>query len=609
VKRRHPQLVRAAARVLAIGGTLILLLTAFRAGWNQQTTDFPNYYTAALLVRQHAPLRNFYDWTWFQKQMTLAGFENQLGAYTAQTPLTMTPMLPIAAYAPQTAKRIWISSSFILLAATIWLLSRTTALSWEHLALLALGGFGSLNTSFLLGQYYLFLLFLLTLSFCWLKRRATGLSGTAAGVAFCLKLYGGPLLAYYAVKREWRGALSFLISSAALAGCAIALFGWADCTYYFTHVLPRSLDGSASDPYDPGNATLSTFFRRLFVREPELNPAPVFNAPWAFFFLYRLTSLTIALLPCVAIFTARNRSHDRDFALFVIAILLLSTSVSSYTYVLLLLPVALLIEGSRAIERAVLVFLYVLLNAPLWHAGHNLTALFPKLWLLLLLFALAGRPYLRHLTRRRWIGTLALVTVASTLDTFSRMTDYRQEPGQRYEHIAVEQSAALSTFPVVLRDEVFYESLDVRQERYLLGRLHNETTEAISFEGQAFYPTATSDGAIRFELVKNRKTMLMQFDPSTRTTNRLDPASFSQLPRTEAISPDGRWVAFTSDTSGHQHIRLRNTLSGKVEELTGGSCNSSYPAWASDSSAIIFASDCGRSFGLTSLYRARIAIE
>lgn len=63
----------------------IFLLTAFRAGWTRAETDFPNYYTAAVLVRHRQPLRNFYDWTWFERQMNYAGVERQLGAYTPQT--------------------------------------------------------------------------------------------------------------------------------------------------------------------------------------------------------------------------------------------------------------------------------------------------------------------------------------------------------------------------------------------------------------------------------------------------------------------------------------------------------------------------------------------
>src|ERR1700730_8186430 len=69
---------------------------AFRAGWTQRSTDFPNYYTAAVLVRQRKPLPIFYDWTWSARQINYAGSESQVGAYTPQTPLTMLPMVGLA---------------------------------------------------------------------------------------------------------------------------------------------------------------------------------------------------------------------------------------------------------------------------------------------------------------------------------------------------------------------------------------------------------------------------------------------------------------------------------------------------------------------------------
>src|SRR5580704_11340198 len=108
----------------ALVAVVIFFATTFRAGWNRAETDFPNYYTAAVLVREGAPLHNYYDWTWFQRQMNYAGVENQLGAYIPQTPLTMLPIVPLAGFAPQTAKRIWLLFNVAFLAATLLMLSR-----------------------------------------------------------------------------------------------------------------------------------------------------------------------------------------------------------------------------------------------------------------------------------------------------------------------------------------------------------------------------------------------------------------------------------------------------------------------------------------------------
>ena len=89
----------------AIGALLAahLIVVPFRQGWTRMGTDFPNYYTAAVLTLKHEPLRQFYDWVWFQRHIHYAGIEHELGGYVPDTPLTMLPVLPLAAFPPQRA--------------------------------------------------------------------------------------------------------------------------------------------------------------------------------------------------------------------------------------------------------------------------------------------------------------------------------------------------------------------------------------------------------------------------------------------------------------------------------------------------------------------------
>jgi hypothetical protein len=84
------------ALALAALGVLLaahLVVVPFRQGWTQMGTDFPNYYTAAVVTLKHEPLQQFYDWVWLQRQIHFAGIEHQLGGYVPYTPLTMLPVL------------------------------------------------------------------------------------------------------------------------------------------------------------------------------------------------------------------------------------------------------------------------------------------------------------------------------------------------------------------------------------------------------------------------------------------------------------------------------------------------------------------------------------
>ncbi len=158
-------IVPTVTRLAAVGAVVFFLATAFRSGWSRAETDFPNYYTAAVLMSKGMPVREYYDWTWFQRQMNFAGIERQLGGYQPQTPLTALPLIGLAHFPVQTAKQIWLVVNFCFLSGTVWTLARITGFRLEQMALLAFLGFGSLYSNFLYGQYYVLLLLLLTLTF------------------------------------------------------------------------------------------------------------------------------------------------------------------------------------------------------------------------------------------------------------------------------------------------------------------------------------------------------------------------------------------------------------------------------------------------------------
>ena len=593
--------LRLAQRALIFVASLFFLLTAFRAGWIHFETDFGNYYTAAVLVRTKQPLRNYYDWTWFARQMNFAGIEGRIGAYASQTPLTMMPLVPISSLPPQIAKRVWLTVNLLLLLLTVYLLVRVTFMSVEMVSLLVFCGFYSLRTNFLYGQYYVFLLFLLTLAYFCLVRGGSVASGCVAGVAFALKLYAGPLLLYFAAIRNRKATAAMLATILCSCVLAISLFGWRDVEFYGTHVLTRSLEGGSIDPYDAGNPTISTLLHRLLREDPELNPHPVANNPELFFFLRTFANLAILIVITAAAGIRQTIKSDRGFACFIVATLLLSTNVASYTYVLLLLPVALLWRESTSSERLGLVVLYFLLAAPL-----PLGWLFPKLWLLVLLLWYAGRPYWRLLPIRPIAALLIVAACFAWLDARSRLRSYAQEPGRRFANAAGQNGVGFSSFPVPLHSGLFFQS--IARGRYVLAWFHDDHTENLFFDGQALHPRAsTSDGSIVFDLVAHRASTLMEFDPSRRIVRRASVAEV-QVSSGAVTSPDGKWVAYTADSQGWEQVWIRPCAGGSATRLTGGKCSSASPAWEPDSKAIIFASDCDRGQGLPALYRAAVDV-
>jgi hypothetical protein len=423
-------------------------------------------------------------------------------------------------------------------------------------------------------------------------------------VVFGLKLYGGPFLLYFVLKRNWKAAAGMLAATAIAVATAIALFGWADVHFYASQILPRSLEGEVIDPYSSRIGTLTAFLRHSLVMEGDLNPEPPWNAPAVFFFLRPFTTVLILAFTLFGLASEGKEFHRRGFAWFTIAIVLLSSNAASYTYILLLLPVVLLLEHATPRKTIFLIASYIALNffvLPEWQR------FFPKLWILAALFFVEGREFWRSFSPKLVASALAAAILIAALDARRHMSVYVLEPGRHFQRIALDQGTYLSTYPAVSSAGLFYQAM-VRSG-YVLRWLHDGQVEEFSFYGQVFHPVAPSFyGPLYLELVKNRASTTMTFDP---TTKEIAPAtSTPALPTKDSVvSPDGKWVAFESAEFGPKQMWLRNTMSGKVQLVAGGNCNNSSPAWEEDSHTLIFASDCGRGIGMPVLYRANLPLQ
>jgi hypothetical protein len=533
---------------------VFLLFPPLRWGWTHVETDFPNYYTAAVLLRQRAPLRNFYDWTWFQRQMNYAGTERQLGGYTPQPPLAMLPMVPLAGLSPQSAKRVWLSLDLIFLAAAIWMLSRMTRLPAAGLLLLALLGHYALAGNFELGQYYIFLLFLLTASCFLLLKGRDWMGGSLLGIIFVMKGYGAPFLLYLAWKRRWRALAGMIAAGSALALFSIFWFGWQDNLYYVIGVFARAMVGESTDPYAAGLPTIYNMLRHTLSIEPELNPAPLANLPALCFFLQAVLPLAILVFCFIALPRRDAPEEDvpRELAWVIIVAFLISPHRAFYTGIVLLLPIALLLEKARRVWFAGLVAAYLLLCVSLPRA---LDPFFPTLWVLMALYLAIGIQYWRNL--RPALAGLALtcILIFSAVSTVRRMESYSLEPPQKFERVHVEPHAIYSASPAVSQNGIVYESIG--KGRYELKQWQDGRLQSLAFEGQAVHPTVPLSGdSIYFELIARGHSQIMRYRTASKT---LEPvvSVYSIRP---SVSPNDGEIA--SIASGRIILSSGKTIGG-----------------------------------------------
>ncbi len=76
--------------------------------------------------------------------------------------------------------------------------------------------------------------------------------------------------------------------------------------------------------------------------------------------------------------------------------------------------------------------------------------------------------------------------------------------------------------------------------------------------------------------------------------------------RYPALSPDGRWMAYSRLDHGVWNLWLRDQASGAVTRIADVPCNQIQPAWEGNSRDLLYSTDCGRSVWFTAVARRRV---
>jgi hypothetical protein len=76
--------------------------------------------------------------------------------------------------------------------------------------------------------------------------------------------------------------------------------------------------------------------------------------------------------------------------------------------------------------------------------------------------------------------------------------------------------------------------------------------------------------------------------------------------RYPALSPDGRWLAYSHFESGVWNLWLRDRSTGSNRRVGDVPCNEIQPSWEGDSKTLLYSTDCGRSLWFTAIARRRV---
>ena len=76
--------------------------------------------------------------------------------------------------------------------------------------------------------------------------------------------------------------------------------------------------------------------------------------------------------------------------------------------------------------------------------------------------------------------------------------------------------------------------------------------------------------------------------------------------RYPAISPDGRWMAYSRFDGSGWNLWVRDQITGGARRIADVPCNQVQPMWEEDSKTLLYSTDCGRSLWFTAVARRKV---
>jgi hypothetical protein len=523
--------------------------------WHMLNTDFPNYYLTARLAHEHYDTSRVYEWIWLQRQKDHREIDQRLVGLVPITPFSTLIVYPLTSLSPLTAKRCWLIANIGLLILTLTLLRSLTSLPWSRIALVVAFSL-PLRVNFLYGQYYVLLLFLLTLS-CWLyAREKRFVAGVIAGMASGLKIFPVILLLYFLRKRDVKafvGGISGGIFSVCLS---IFVFGWELHRTYLLQVLPAILRGEGLDPYNLKAASISSLLHKLFIYEPQLNMHPAISAPWLFAIAHPLLQMLL-IAPALLLVTPGKSSLERirlEWAAIVFVTLAISTSASTYLLTLLILPACFVLAALQNKLPEWLSALFILLIVAAGNLGvigssaegWNVLLAVPRLYALILCCIVAFILLVQHESLKPARQHLAIWAVLLTaIVTFGIATGIHHQRGLYADYqwrIPAYPGVYMARNPSTQTDSLLFVAM-----------MFDGYHAAIQYPDSIQFSSARRDDILAVSTAGNERWEEVVASESTIKSSRVGRNSVS-LAAFPVISFDGRWLAYLRENRGRAQV-------------------------------------------------------
>lgn len=382
-----------------IGYSFIISVCAIFIGMslNFAPHDFSNSYFGSVFLKEGTFNSSIYFPHIFNQEIAALGYPNIFVSYTPNTPFFSLVFVPLTYFPLHTAKIIFNIISLVLFIYSLRKLCLAYEIQPIYLFIIPLVFIIPLKNSFLFGQVYLLLFYLLTMGFLAYKKGDHLRMAFFWGFAILLKVIPIVLFGLFLFKKNIKACVYLGISCLLLLSISVAISGTAVWEFFFTTVLSKSGNGEITGEFIPLYQSAFMFLKGLFLTE---------DFTFSFLlFLYKLVLISIGYF-----FTKNTSSKIKLFSFWILLSMLLSpTGSSTYSNILLLFPF-LFYASKKEFSMKSLLWIglfFGIANIPIrYFYSLPLPFSFPRLFLSLILFFLIIRDSLKYI---KWKPVLLFI--------------------------------------------------------------------------------------------------------------------------------------------------------------------------------------------------------
>lgn len=350
-------------------------------------SDYAGYYFGSKVLLQ-GNYQQVYDTYSLNAMIAEKGFTGVFVSYTPFPPFTSIVLAPFLLLPLAASKIVFNVFSAALF---IWALTRTCKyffIPHQVVWLIPILFLIPLRNNIFFGQAYLLLFALLMEGFMAYKKGKTIIASLLWGVAIVFKLFPLVVVFFLLVKKEYKQALYCVAACTVLGLVSVAFNGFASWQYYVFTIFPRANSGELNNSYTYLFQSAFMLMKSLFVYDEVQNPHALINSMPLFIIVMAVFKAAV-LACCVGLTLQKKTTSFIVFAGWITASLLLSPNGSSYSLILLLIPLLALANSKAVYVYAGMAFVFLICFISVQAlAQWPLLLQFPRLYLMLLFFSL-----------------------------------------------------------------------------------------------------------------------------------------------------------------------------------------------------------------------------